>query len=243
MFKNKDNFLATLYFKHTDNMITRFQFSETHPINNKPVLINGYINANSSYVTGLELISKNKITKFWELTSNFNLFTSKINIEDPNQAQLNQFVSWFTKINNSFKLPKNFTIQLSGEYQSKTVLPPGGSGGGGRGGWGGMFGGSTTSQGFSRPVYGVDIAVRYEFMKEKRASISVNMNDIFRTRISSVHSESPFFIQDVDRRRDPQVLRVNFNYRFGKFDANLFKRKNMKGERESMNSMGDGQNF
>jgi outer membrane receptor protein involved in Fe transport len=244
VFKNKDNFLATLYFKHTDNMITRFQFSETHPINNKPVLINGYINANSSYVTGLELISKNKITKFWELTSNFNLFTSKINIDDPNQAQLDQFVSWFTKINNSFKLPKNFTIQLSGEYQSKTVLPPGGSGGGGgRGGWGGMYGGSTSSQGFTRPVYGVDIAVRYEFLKEKRASLSINMNDIFRTRISSVHSESPFFIQDVDRRRDPQVMRVNFNYRFGKFDANLFKRKNMKGERESMNSMGDGQNF
>ncbi len=243
--KNKDNFLASLYFKHTDNMITRFQQSETHPTNGKPVLINGYINANSSYVTGLELISKNKITKWWELTSNFNLFTSKINIDDPTQAQIDQFASWFTKINNNFKIPnKNITIQLSGDYQSKTILPPGGSGGGGgRGGFGGYGGGGTTAQGYVKPNYGVDIAFRYEFLKEKRASISVNMNDIFRTKISNVHSESPFFVQDVMRRRDPQVLRLNFNYRFGKFDANLFKRKNMKGERESMNSMGDGQNF
>ncbi len=246
VFKNKDNLLASIYFKHTDNMITRFQFSETHPTNNKPVLINGYVNANASYVGGIELISKNKITKWWDLTSNFNLFTSKIDITDPNQAQLDQFVSWFTKINNNFKLPQNITIQLSGEYQSKTVLPPGGSGSGGGGGggrgWGGG-GGATTAQGFIRPNYGLDLAVRYEFMKEKRASISINMNDILRTKISGVHSSSPFFVQDVERRRDPQVLRVNFNYRFGKFDANLFKRKNVKGERENMNSLQDGQNF
>ncbi len=246
VFKNKDNLLASIYFKHTDNMITRFQFNELHPTVNKPVLINGFINANSSYVGGIELISKNKITKWWELTSNFNLFTSKIDITDPTQAQIDQFVSWFSKVNSNFKLPKNITIQLAAEYQSKTVLPPGGSGSGGGGGggrgWGGG-GGATTAQGFIRPNYGLDLAVRYEFLKEKKASISINMNDIFRTKISSVHSSSPFFVQDVDRRRDPQLVRVNFNYRFGKFDANLFKRKNMRGERENMNSMQDGQNF
>jgi hypothetical protein len=37
--------------------------------------------------------------------------------------ETDQFLSWFAKMNNSFKLPKNFTFQLSGEYQSKTVLP------------------------------------------------------------------------------------------------------------------------
>ena len=74
------------------------------------------------------------------------------------------------------------------------------------------------------------------FLKNKTASISLNMNDILRTRRSYVHSESPYFIQDVFRRRDPQILRLNFNWRFGKFDPNLFKRKNMKGEREGMNT-------
>jgi hypothetical protein len=134
---------------------------------------------------------------------------------------------------------------LSGDYTSKTVLPPGGSGGG-RGGFGGggggMFGGgpSGASQGYMRPTYGVDIAVRYEFLKSKTASVSVNMNDIFRTRVSDVHSESALFTQDAFRRRDPQVVRVNFNWRFGKFDANLFKRKNLKGERESQGGLDGG---
>ncbi len=33
---------------------------------------------------------------------------------------------------------------------------------------------------------------------------------------------------------DPQVVRINFSYRFGKFDVALFKRKNTKGEMEGM---------
>ncbi len=241
-FKNKDNILLSLYYKNTNDLITRYQIVQVEPVTGKDQLINTYINANSSYVTGLEIILKNKITKWWDMTSNFNLFTSKINIDDPAIADQDQFASWFGKINNTFKLPKNISLQLSGDYQSKTILPPGGSGGGGgRGGpMGGMFGPSTSAQGYVRPVYGVDAAVRYEFLKNKQASLSVNINDIFRTRVSDVHSESPFFIQDVFRRRDPQVVRINFSWRFGKFDASLFKRKNMKsgGDGGGMEGMG-----
>jgi outer membrane receptor protein involved in Fe transport len=233
-FKNKDNLLVSLYYKNTTDLITRFQEKATAS-NGKEQIINTYINANSSYVTGLEMIMRNKVTKWWDLTTNFNLFTSKINIDDPALAEQDQFVSWFAKVNNSFKLPKNFSIQLSGDYQSKTILPPGGSGGGGgRGGMGGMFGPSTSAQGFTRPVYGIDFAFRYEFLKTKQASVSLNINDIFRTRVSDVHSESPFFIQDAFRRRDPQVVRINFNWRFGKFDANLFKRKNNRQQGDGM---------
>ncbi len=226
-FKNKDNLLVTAYYKNTNDLITRFQIVQTEPVSGKDQLINTFINANSSYVTGLEVITRNKVTKWWDITSNLNLFTSMIKIDDPTVPDQDQFVSWFAKINNSFKLPKNFSIQLSGDYQSRTILPPGGSGGGGgRGGMGGMFGASTSAQGYIRPVYGVDFAFRYEFLKNRQASLSVNINDIFRTRVQDVYSESQFFIQDVFRRRDPQVVRINFNWRFGKFDANLFKRKN-----------------
>jgi hypothetical protein len=144
--------------------------------------------------------------------------------------------SWFGKLNNTFKLPKNFSIQLSGQYNSKTVLPPGGSGSGG-GGMGMMFGGpSSSAQGYVRSNYFVDMGVRYDFLKNKAATISLNMSDVLRTRRSYTHSESAYFIQDVFRRRDPQVMRLNFSWRFGKFDPNLFKRKNLKGERESMNT-------
>ena len=66
------------------------------------------------------------------------------------------------------------------------------------------------------------------------------MNDILRTRRTYSYSESQFFIQDAFRRRDPQVLRLNFSWRFGKSDPNLFKRKNMRGEREGQGGAMDG---
>jgi hypothetical protein len=78
------------------------------------------------------------------------------------------------------------------------------------------------------------MGLRYEFLKNKTASISINWNDIFRTRRTNIFSESSSFEQNVFRRRDPQVVRINFNWRFGKFDASLFKRKNLKGEGEGM---------
>lgn len=235
-FKNRDNFLASIYYKNTNDLITRNQIRDS--INNKSLLVNTYINANTSYVTGLELISKNSIAKWWELTSNFNLYTSKIKVNDPTAVQPGQFVSYFAKLNSTFKLPKNFTIQLSGDYQSKTILPPGTGSGGGRGGFG--FGSSSTAQGYIRPYYGVDAAVRFEFLKNKAASLSLNVNDIFKTRKYGIHSESIYFIQDAERIRDAQIFRLNFNYRFGKFDASLFKRKNNRGGQEDINSGMEG---
>lgn len=149
----------------------------------------------------------------------------------------------FGKINNSFTLPKNYSIQLSGDYQARTILPPSSRGGGGGFGGmgGGMFGGSQIgAQGYIKPNYGIDIAIKKEFMKNKAASVTLQMNDIFRTKLFATHSESQYFVQDNDRRRDPQVLRLNFNYRFGKMDVSLFKKKNMKGEMESMQNASQG---
>jgi len=241
-FKNKGSFLASVYYKHTDDLITSYQ-EKSESAGGEVAILSTFINANSSYVTGIELTSRNNITKWWEFTPNFNLYNSDVKIDVDGEPDQPALTSYFIKINNTFKLPKNFTIQLSGDYQSKTVLPPGGSSSGGRGGFGGgMFGGpASASQGYVRPTYGVDLAFRYEFLKNRTASISANVNDIFRTRRSDIHSESSFIIQDSFRRRDAQVVRVNFNWRFGKFDPNLFKRKNTKAEQNSGEGMNMGQ--
>jgi hypothetical protein len=76
----------------------------------------------------------------------------------------------------------------------------------------------------------VDAAIRYEFLKNRAASVSLNMNDIFRTRKYDAHTESVFIVQDIVRRRDPRLVRLNFNWRFGKMDASVFKRKNNRSE-------------
>lgn len=231
-----NNLLSTVYYRNTDDLITRIQYKDVNPnsTGNDSVFINSYANANSSHAYGLELTAKNKLAAWWDLTSNVNFYNSSINSSNVQGGLDNSRVSYFAKLNNAFKLPKSFSIQLSADYQSKTLLPASRGGGGG---FGGPFGGGgqlSTANGFIEPNYGVDIAIRKEFMKNNAASISLSMNDVFRTKKYSTTTEDVYFVQHTERRRDPQILRLNFNYRFGKFDVALFKRKNLKGEAEGV---------
>jgi outer membrane receptor protein involved in Fe transport len=238
-FKNGNNIIATAYYRQTNNLITRFQYRDKNPnpAKDDSIFISSFANASSSNAYGLEVTSSNKIAKWWSLTSNVNIYNSKINGNNLESDLTNQKVSWFGKLNNTFTLPKNYSIQFTGDYTSRTILPPNRSGGGG----GMFFGGGnlSTANGYTDPVYGFDLAIKKEFLKDKAASLSLSMNDIFRTREYRTHSTSNFSstiysIQDNERRRDPQMLRLNFNWRFGKFDVSLFKRKNLKGEQEGM---------
>ena len=234
-FKNKDNFIASAYYKRTEGLITRYQAREVLPTNGKDILINTYLNAQSSYLAGVELIAKNKITRNWELTTNLNLFQSGIVLNDPTLSVADPLPSWQLKMNHTIKIGKRMTLQLNTEYMSKTMLPPSG-GGGGRGGWGGGGGGggmwgqtSSSAQGYILPNYFLDAGYRIDLGKTRMTSLSINWSDAIRTRRQQIETSSDFFIQDVFRRRDPQLVRVNFNWRFGKVDASLFKRKNNKG--------------
>lgn len=236
---NANSFIASIYYKHTTNLITRNQVESINPYNGNEELIISYINADNSRIGGLELIGRNKLTKWWELISNFNLYQSKINANQPGIPNQDAITSYFFKLNNNIKLAKQLTLQLSGSYTSKTILPPGGGGGGGF-----MFGGpQTTAQGYIRPRYEVEAALRYEFMKERRANLTLAINDIFRTNIYDQYSASPGFEQNTWRLRDPQIVRLNFSWRFGKFDTSLFKRKNLKGDMQNMQNMNEGVQF
>ncbi|TXT28926.1 MAG: TonB-dependent receptor [Chitinophagaceae bacterium] len=245
-YKKGANFLVTGFFKYSTNLITRYVYRDANAlIPGDSAFFSTYINANDAYTYGLELTNKIPVNKWWEMTVNLNIFNSKINANVPGQANLSQEqLSWFGKMNNTFKVAKGWSIQLSGDYQAKTVLPPS-SGGGGRGGGGGMmFGGGPTSgaQGYNLPRYGVDMAIRKDFTWKngRTGNLTLSMNDLFRTQLFQSYSESSFFTQTNQRRRDPQVLRLNFSYRFGKFDASLFKRKNTKADQSGGMDMMQG---
>ena len=240
-----NTFLASVYFKNTTSLITRDADTGINPVTHNPVIINSYINAKSGFVGGVELIGRNSVTHWWDLTTNLNLYTSKINTVDTGifaVPPVGQIYSVFAKILNSFKLSKAFTLQVSGDYTSKTELPPGGSastGGNGGRGYGGTVSGN--AQGYSRPTGGMDASIRYEFMKNKAASITLSCSDILRTRVNDVYTTSGTFTQEADRRRDPQFFRLQFNWRFGKFDMGLLKRKANKADQENLqNSMQGG---
>ncbi len=228
-YKGSNTFMASVYYKHTDNLITtildtvQLSNGNTHPVTT-------YENANSSYMAGLELTNQHTINKWWDVNTNVNIYNSKINAE--NQGVSTEAMwSWFAKFNSNFKLPKEFSVQFSGTYQSKTNTPVNQGGGG----FGPPMGGSQSSaQGYIKANYGFDLALKKNFLKNNAASVTLAVNDIFRTRINHQFTYSEFYNRESIRYPDNPMFRMTFSYRFGKMDMSLFKRKNMKGEAEGM---------
>ncbi|RZK66392.1 MAG: hypothetical protein EOO85_26905, partial [Pedobacter sp.] len=81
--------------------------------------VSTWINASTAYASGIELVFRNNFTKWWEFNLNTNVYYSKINGSNVVSDLENERTSSFTKLNNSFKLNKGWSIQLSGDYQSK----------------------------------------------------------------------------------------------------------------------------
>lgn len=226
---NNNTFLASVYYKYTNHLITRYLDTLYNEVAGKTDYINTYINANSSYSYGLELTSVNSITKWWDVTANVNLYNSKINTSNVGTSQ-DALWSVFGKLNNNVKFPKNYSMQLSLDYQSKTNLPVNNSQ---------QFGppmsqAQSSSQGYIRPFYGVDVAFKKTFLKNNAASLTLSANDIFRSRKSDQYSQGAGFEQNYYRLNNPQMIRLSFAWRFGKTDFSLFKRQNLKSQGEGM---------
>jgi outer membrane receptor protein involved in Fe transport len=233
-YQKGSNFLANAYYKYSTDLITNYVYKGINPTTNDSAYYSSYLNANSAITYGLELSNKTTITKWWDINLSFNLFNSSIKADIAGQNVNNNLTSWFSKINNNFKLPKGYSIQFSGQYQAKTILPPGGSSSGftgrGMGGGGGFGGPQSTAQGYNLPYFDSDLAIKKDWSLSggRTASLSLSVSDVFKTRVSKTYSESLYFVQNVTRIRDQQFFRLNFTYRFGKFDVNLLKRKNNK---------------
>ena len=92
----------------------------------------------------------------------------------------------------------------------------------------------------------MDIALKKEFLKNEAASVSLSMNDIFRKKVYRTFSTSNFSkkiysTQENERFRDPQMVRLNFNWRFGNSKIQAPKRKN-GGASDEQNRVKTGSN-
>jgi ferric enterobactin receptor len=238
--KGNNTLLASVYYKRTNQLITRYLDSFTNAITGKPGIVSTWVNANYSQTYGAEFTAVTSITKWFDLTSNINVYNSYINITNVNTTSQPALWSWFGKLNGSFKLPWKLKMQVTGFYQSKSNLPVNSSAGTQGGGPGGGAGVTSASQGYISPFWAVDAALSKSFLKNDAASVSVSISDIFRSRWTDQYSfQQGLFSQQYDRIRDPQLVRVNFTYRFGKMDVSLFKRKNMNssGSQDAMQGM------
>src|SRR5690606_29577107 len=94
--ERNNTFLATLFGKQTNNLIARYQTQAD--IGDTTALVSSWINANSAYAAGIELIFRNKVTAWWEINLNTNVYYSKILGSDIVPGLENERTSSFTKL-------------------------------------------------------------------------------------------------------------------------------------------------
>lgn len=146
---------ATLYYRYTKNLISRFRSLDSLT----GVSTMTFINYSSSANTGLEIVVKNQFGKAVSSTTTFNYFNNKINGENIDAALQSTSNNWTVRTNISIKASKTTSLQITGMYMSAIRNP----------------------QGTFKGMSGIDIGIRRDFMKGK-LNLSVNITDVFDTR-------------------------------------------------------------
>jgi len=213
----KGNFLGVIYYRNNMRDITRYSDTIStalyQQLNNAAIdpnaILNTFINAHSTNRLGVELTLQHKFNNQFEIVPTVDMQYRKVNADVDALRLSNSGFNWDSKLtmNYRFGTPKgilsNLGLQLVGEYESKEV----------------------TAQGHNLPQYGVDFGLRKEFLKDKKASFSFNINDIFNTqRWANVYDTDAFY-QESYRRRNVRSFRISFVYKFGKDDFNISRKE------------------
>jgi hypothetical protein len=202
---NKGNLFFTLFFRNTQNPLTNY----TSPSPADPtILVSTTINGKQSNTFGMDNTFKYTLFKGFEATLNMNLFYTYINANYNNVSTSNQGFNYTGKLNFAYHLPKNFTLQLSGSYESPKIIP----------------------QGTTKELYFADCGISKEF--HKFIVITASVSDIFDTKGHGINYVTDQYLEDTWNRRESRYFKLTAMIRFGKVDASLFKKKSQRPQQD-----------
>ena len=204
---SKGSYLASGYFRYEEQPITDVAYPDPDPAKTN-VLVNTTINGDNAIRYGLENTFKWTFWKNLDWTINANAYyiyiKGKVVATEPEVKA--EGYAWNAKTTISYKFPKNITLQVNGNYESPKIL----------------------LLGVANEIYSMDISLNY--MYQTKWIFNATLSDVFNSRRMGTHFETPYYNQDLSRRRESRYVRFTVTYLFGKMDASIFKRgKQMKG--------------
>ena len=221
-FKNKSNFLGVLYYRNTQQDITRFSDTLTaeqyQQLNNAAVdpnaILNTYINAQSTNRFGIELTLQQKFSTNFDITPSMNINYRNVKAGAAQQNLSNEGWNWSSKLTANYKIetehPSLFnklSFQLTAQYESPRVIP----------------------QGKRLERFDSDFGLKKDLFKNDKGSITFSVNDILNTHRYGVIYNTETFYQESYRRWNVRNFRITFSYKFGNSDFSLFKRNRDNG--------------
>ncbi|HEY1024172.1 MAG TPA: TonB-dependent receptor [Sphingobacteriaceae bacterium] len=204
---------SSAYFRQVNDVVQSIRsLVVDYNINNPANAINGiadsstimqFFNLSKNRASGLELIARADIVKGFNLTGNVNLYHTRFEGNPQYKIQSRSGFNWNANLTGNLQLPNNISAQFNTHYMAPRVSP----------------------QGRTREMFGLDAGLRYDFMKNKAAAISLNMRDVFNTRRWAQYTETVDLIQESERRFQGRMFNLTLSYRFGKQDLNQRSRK------------------
>ncbi|WP_423146743.1 TonB-dependent receptor domain-containing protein [Rubrolithibacter danxiaensis] len=177
-----------------------------------------FYNLSRNQATGVEFIYRNELSNAVDLTANVNLYYNKFSGSPENNIASTDGFNWNTNLTSNFKFSNTFSGQLRMDYRAPQVR----------------------AQGRSKEMYGMDAALRKDFLNRK-ASISLNVRNLLNSRKWGGTTETNFFIQEFERQWQKRIFNLTFSYRFGKQDFQRTKRNNNReGEQQQPDQPEEG---
>jgi outer membrane receptor protein involved in Fe transport len=190
---------ASAYLRQTDNIIQPVSKFEDN------MMQTTYKNIASRQNSGLELSLKDRFFRIMELTSTVNLYYSKL-YGNTDEVRTNENFSWDARIIGNVLIQKGFSAQLTGNYQSASLLP----------------------QGKRLPVYSFDAGLKKTFAE--KITLNLSVRDIFNSRKMRQEIFSDNFRQESEQYFNGRTVRLTVSYNFGNLKP---KKKTQKQQEEN----------
>ena len=191
---------TTLSYTHTKDFFARITDSVDV---NKSYL--EPVNLDYQKVINLSVNAPFSPKKWWNTYTNLSVYNQHNFAESVNGRHVDVSVTTFSAYHqSSFMLPMDFSLQLSGWYNSPSV-------------WSGVM--QTDAN------YSIDLGAQKRFWKGK-AILKATLSDVFKTAPWAAVQEFPGYYASVEGGWESRQLRLNFTYSFG--NQEVKKNRNRK---------------
>ena len=189
---------AAVNFSHTDDAMTQI----TKQVDSARTTFVTTENLESHENIGLAISIPYEITKWWLTSNNINIYNNSYSGIVSGGLIEKRLTSYQFNSNNSFRLPKGWSLELSGFYNSQIIY--------------GTF--------LLEPQYSFSGGVGKSFFHD-RVILKVDVNDIFHTEKTNAVIKYNNIDATFDQINDTQFVRFHVTYNFGKQTVQQAKRR------------------
>ncbi|MDX1903255.1 MAG: outer membrane beta-barrel family protein [Thermonemataceae bacterium] len=149
-------------------------------------------NATSAQNYGLELIGNYRVGKWLNLNGDFSIYRYILNAQNLDIQDLSDIITWNTRLNAMFNLPKSWKIQAMVSYRAPVAM----------------------AQGTRREMFMSSLGISKQFFKE-RATLNFRIMDVARTMVWGGTLDTPDLYNEFTFRPNARTYMIGLSYRFG----------------------------